>query len=191
VSMARWALEITLVDITGVHGLEDCEDKISGCDLITLDMSGFSVSLRPEVSFAFCLNANQPKRNSHLQIQIQSHPNFGPARYAHGRRLMPACALFATPRGLTRQNNGPLDLHRMDQEFVIFPRSVLRAQALSRECSVRASARAYGKRERCLGGLYAQDCKDVCLSLECFSFLNAYPSTVPLQRPTPVVTVIS
>ncbi len=84
VSMSRWALEITLVDITGVHGLEDCEDKISGCDLITLDMSGFSVSLRPEVSFAFYLTANEPTRNSHLQIQIQSQPNFGPARYAHG-----------------------------------------------------------------------------------------------------------
>ena len=60
VSMSRWALEITLVDITGVQGLEDCEDKISGCDLIALDMSGFSVSLRPQVSFAFCLNAHEP-----------------------------------------------------------------------------------------------------------------------------------
>jgi hypothetical protein len=69
VSMSRWALEITLVDITGVHGLEDCEDKISGCDLITLDMSGFSVSLRPEVSFAFYLTANEPTRNSHYKYR--------------------------------------------------------------------------------------------------------------------------
>ena len=48
-SMSRWALEITLVDIAGVKGLEDCDDKIGGCDLISIDMAGFSVSLRPQV----------------------------------------------------------------------------------------------------------------------------------------------
>jgi len=48
VSLSRWALEITLLDITGVRGLESCPDTIGGCDLVALDLAGFTVSLLPQ-----------------------------------------------------------------------------------------------------------------------------------------------
>jgi hypothetical protein len=48
VTFSRWALEITILDITGVRGFELCADQISGCESMSLDMAGFTVTLLPE-----------------------------------------------------------------------------------------------------------------------------------------------
>ena len=48
VRISRWALEITLLDITGVKGLEVCEDQVTGCELVSVDLAGFTISLLPQ-----------------------------------------------------------------------------------------------------------------------------------------------
>jgi hypothetical protein len=48
VQFSRYALEITLLDITGVRGLEVCDDPMTGCDDVSIDMAGFTISLLPQ-----------------------------------------------------------------------------------------------------------------------------------------------
>ena len=53
VTMSRWALEITLLDITGVSGLESCPplERTTGCDLASIDLEGFTVTLLPQAPY--------------------------------------------------------------------------------------------------------------------------------------------
>ena len=46
--MSRWALEITLLDISGVAGLEQCLDKVVGCDTASIDLTVFTVTLQAD-----------------------------------------------------------------------------------------------------------------------------------------------
>jgi hypothetical protein len=51
VTFSRWTLEITILDVTGVRGFELCVDQISGCESMSLDMTGFTVTLLPEGTY--------------------------------------------------------------------------------------------------------------------------------------------